>query len=115
MLFRDDQIRISQSQSSVHVWGSWHAEQRVWHHTSILSLNRKKNKMAPQIELHGAYIVSSEILCSLEFSLPTGASLHKEAVGCVVQLCSKQPLRLFSIISFIETAAQLNCSVLITC
>lgn len=76
MLCSDDQIRISLSQSSVHVWGSWHADQRVWHHTSFVSLNREKKKQdgstdrAPQ----GLYGVSSEILCSLDVSLPIIAS-----------------------------------------
>lgn len=96
MLCRDDQIRISQSQSSVHVWGSWHADQRVWHHTSFVSLNRKKTKMAPQ----GLYGVTSEILCSLDFSLPTRAShsLNEGTKNWVVPLYSQQPLRLFSCI-----------------
>lgn len=110
MLCGDDQIRISHTQSSVRVWGSWHADQHVWHHTSFVSLNRKKkNKMAPR----GLYGVTSEILCSLDVSLPTRAShsLHKGTVDSVVQLCSNQPLRLFCcIILFIykNCAAFLN-------
>lgn len=51
-----DQIRISLSHSSVHVWRSWHADQRVWQHISFLCLNGKINKMAPQIELSGVYM-----------------------------------------------------------
>lgn len=68
----------------------------------------KKNKMAPQIKLHRAYIVSSEILRSLDFSLPTGAGLHRGAVGCDADNLSDY----LCIVSFIETAAQVSCKVL---
>lgn len=57
--------------------------------TPPLSVSTEKNKMATQ----GLYGVTSEIPCSLHFSLPTRAnhSLQKGTVDYVVQLCLNQP------------------------
>lgn len=110
MLCGDDQIRISHTQSSVCVWGSWHADQHVWHHTSFVSLNRKKKTRW----LHGAYMELPVrfFVALMSHCLQELATVYtKGTVDSVVQLCSNQPLRLFCcIILFIykNCAAFLN-------
>lgn len=50
MPFRDDQISISRSQISLHVWGIWHAQCLSPH---LLSQSKQQ---APQKGLHEAYM-----------------------------------------------------------